>query len=87
MAGQGILNRTQRRIHSSHLSEKGHATGSEQVVLETITITLTVLSLTLNVMFNSSLFKVIPLAVRVVKRQMNVLSNNYWEICGSLAKH
>lgn len=58
-----------------------------QVVLETIVIALAVLSLTLNVMFNSSLLKVIPLAVKVVKRQMNVLSNNYWEICRSLAKH
>lgn len=26
-------------------------------------------------------------AVRVVKRQMNVLSNNNWEVNGSLAKH
>lgn len=58
-----------------------------QVVLETIVITLAGLSLTLNVMFNSSLFKVMPLAVRVMKRQMNVLSNNYCETCGSLAKH
>lgn len=58
-----------------------------QVVLETIVIALAALSLTLNVMFNSSLFKVMPLAVRVLKRQMNVLSNNCWETCGSLAKH
>lgn len=58
-----------------------------QVVLQTIVIALAVLSLTFNVMFNSSLFKVILLTVRVVKRQMIVLSNNYWEICGSLAKY
>lgn len=58
-----------------------------QVVLETTTIVLAVQSLTLNVMFNCSLFKVMSVAVRVVKRQMNVLSNNNWEINGSLAKH
>lgn len=58
-----------------------------QVVLETTTIVLAVLSLTSNVMFNCSLFKVMSVAVRVVKRQMNVLSNNNWEINGSLVKH
>lgn len=58
-----------------------------RAVPETIAIALAVLSLTLNVMFNCRLFKVMPVAVRVVKRQMNVLSNNIWEINGTLAKH
>lgn len=57
-----------------------------QVVLETIAIALAVLSLTLHVMFNCSLFKMMPVAVEVVKRQMNALSNNNWEINGSLSK-
>lgn len=57
-----------------------------QVVLETISIALAVLSLTLNVMFNCSLLKVMPVAVKLVKRQMNVLSNNNWKINGSFAK-
>jgi len=35
-----------------------------QVVLETIAIALAVLSLTLNVMFNCILFKVMPVTVR-----------------------
>lgn len=83
MSRPGILNRLERGIYSSHTSEGVML----QVVPETIAIPLAVLSLTLNVMFNCSLFKVMPVAATVVKKQMNVLCNNNWEINGSLAKH
>lgn len=78
MSGPEILNRVERGIYSSHISERGSCY---------ITIMLALLSLTLDVMFNYSLFKVTPVAVRVVKRQLNVLFNNNWEINGSWAKH